>query len=98
LTRYGICLDQNLFTIVTEIFPNHLRSLASCISISSFFLAEVLWLISAPYAIAAINWKFYLIFVIIGCFDVVYVYFLIPEVRIELSIWRKISEHGLTVI
>jgi hypothetical protein len=41
---------------------------------------QVIWLNVAPIAIQNIQWKFYLVFVILGFCGAIHVYFFIPEV------------------
>lgn len=81
-TRFGFCLDNNQFTVVAEIFPNHMRTLSCSICTSCLYLMQVLWLNLAPTAINNIRWKFYLIFVILGFCGSIHVYIFIPEVSI----------------
>ncbi|KAH7000570.1 general substrate transporter [Ilyonectria destructans] len=78
---FGACLDNNQFTVIAEIFPNHMRSLACSVCVSALYLMQTLWLNLAPTAINDIEWKFYLVFVVLSACGAVYVYFLIPETK-----------------
>lgn len=87
-SRFGAFLTNTQFTVVTEIFPNHLRATASSGAISALFLAQTIWLEAAPYAISAISWRYYMIFAICCSCGTFLVYFCVPEVstlRIFLS-------------
>ncbi|KAH0841219.1 putative MFS sugar transporter [Fonsecaea pedrosoi] len=78
---FGACLDNNQFTVVSEIFPNHLRTLASCLCISGLYLMQTLWLNVAPTAMNTISWKFYLVFIILSFCGAIHVYFFLPETK-----------------
>lgn len=73
-------IDVNQFIVASEIFPSHLRSQASSISISAIFLADVLWLELTPTAQTAIGWHYYLVFICLGVVHTVHLYFSLPEV------------------
>jgi hypothetical protein len=77
---YGAGISPHQFTLVTEIFPNHLRSTASCISISALFITDVVWLNVAPIAFVDIQWKIYIVFIALSILSVLNVYFFVPKV------------------
>jgi hypothetical protein len=77
---YGSMIDVNQFTVISEIFPSHIRGEAACISIGSLLLVDVLWLELQPVASRTIGWKYYLVFAAMGIAHTVYLYFFLPEV------------------
>jgi hypothetical protein len=76
---YGSMIDVNQFTVISEIFPSHIRGEAACISIGSLLLVDVLWLELQPVATRTIGWKYYIVFVAMGIAHFVYFYFFLPE-------------------
>jgi hypothetical protein len=78
--RYGGAIDVNQFTVATEIFPSHLRSMGTGIAMSGLFLADTLWL-QLSSTMATIGWKYYLVFLCLGVVHTIYLYFNLPEVR-----------------
>ncbi|TAQ87226.1 hypothetical protein B7494_g4450 [Chlorociboria aeruginascens] len=79
VTAYGACIDVNQFTIVSEVFPSHLRSQGSSLAIGSLFLADTLWLELASTATDTIGWKYYLVFISLSFLHTIYLYFRLPE-------------------
>ncbi len=82
---YGSMVDVNQFTIISEIFPSHIRGEAASISIGSLLLVDVLWLELQPVANRTIGWKYYILFVAMGIAHLVYFYFFLPEVSGSFS-------------
>lgn len=80
LVRYGCFIDTNQFTVVSEIFPSHIRGQAVGIAMCGLFLADTLWLELQPTAQGAIGWKYYLVFACLGIVHMVFLYFFLPEV------------------
>jgi hypothetical protein len=80
---YGAGISPHQFTLVTEIFPNHLRSTASCISISALFITDVVWLNVAPIAFVRIAWKIYIVFIALSILSVLNVYLFVPKVNYD---------------
>ncbi|KAJ9638583.1 hypothetical protein H2204_004354 [Knufia peltigerae] len=79
VTAYGSAIDVNQFTVASEIFPSHLRSMGTGLAMSGLFLADTLWLELASTAMATIGWKYYLIFLCLGVVHTIYLYFRLPE-------------------
>ncbi|KAJ5832274.1 hypothetical protein N7474_000585 [Penicillium riverlandense] len=76
---YGSCIDVNVFTLVTEIFPSHLRAQGTGLATALFFLTDILWLQLEPTATGRIGWKYYLVFICLCVVHTVYLYFQLPE-------------------
>ncbi|OQU97186.1 hypothetical protein CLAIMM_03160 [Cladophialophora immunda] len=76
---YNSFIDLNQFTAATEVFPTHIRSQASAISISGLFLSVTLWLNLLPTATASIGWKYYLVFNCLTVVHTIYLFFYLPE-------------------
>ncbi|KAI1624494.1 general substrate transporter [Exophiala viscosa] len=74
---YGTCIDPNQFTVVSEIFPSHLRGQAVGISLCGLFLADTLWLELQPTAEGAIGWKYYLVFACLGMVHTIFLYLIL---------------------
>ncbi|KAK6368175.1 hypothetical protein LTS17_009916 [Exophiala oligosperma] len=79
VTAYGSAIDVNQFTVASEIFPSHLRSMGTGLAMSGLFLADTLWLELASTAMATIGWKYYLMFLCLGVVHTIYLYFRLPE-------------------
>ncbi|KAK5704901.1 hypothetical protein LTR97_002012 [Elasticomyces elasticus] len=83
LFLYGICygalVDVNVWTVVGELFPSHLRSLGTGIGVSTLMLSALLWVAIAPVASASIGWKYYLVFICLTAAHMVHIWFQLPE-------------------
>lgn len=86
MNRFGLFLTNHQFTVATEIFPNHLRGVASSIAISGLYLIQTMWLNVAPLALTNIKWRYYLVFVVMGLAGCALVYFFLPEVCRYLTV------------
>ncbi|OQV10863.1 hypothetical protein CLAIMM_14788 [Cladophialophora immunda] len=76
---YDSMIDVNQFTVISEIFPSHIRGEAVCISIGSLLLVDVLWHELQPVASRNMGWKCYLVFAAMGIALTIYLYFCLPE-------------------
>ena len=77
---YGAFIDVNQYTYASEIFPSHLRSQGSSLGFAAFFMCDALWIGLVPTALAAIGWKYFLVFIILGALHSTHLYFKMPEV------------------
>jgi hypothetical protein len=76
---FGCFIDPNQFTLVSEIFPSHLRSMGMGIGISGYYLINLLWTQVGPVAIANVGWHFYVTFVVLGICHIIFLYFFLPD-------------------
>ena len=53
--RVDLTVHNSIYT--SELFPNNIRGKGMSIAISSYFLALIVFINSAPTAFAAIGWK-----------------------------------------
>ncbi|KAK4888965.1 hypothetical protein LTR27_012186 [Elasticomyces elasticus] len=90
LFLYGICygalVDVNVWTVVGELFPSHLRSLGTGVGVSTLMLSALLWVAIAPVASATIGWKYYLVFICLTAAHMVHIWFQLPENELHLKL------------
>lgn len=79
LASYGVSLDATSYIYASEIFPTPARAKGLSISLSGLFTACIIFLSAAPTAVAAVGWKYYLVFVIFTAMMIVFVYLYFPE-------------------
>jgi MFS family permease len=72
-------VDAGTFAYTSEIMPTRIRGPALGLAQAAYWVMGILWLQSAPTAIASISWKFFLIFIIWTAFAILIVYFFYPE-------------------
>ncbi|EXJ66290.1 uncharacterized protein A1O5_10442 [Cladophialophora psammophila CBS 110553] len=78
---YAICVDGVQFAYLGEIFPTHLRAKGVCLGIATMSLMNIIWLQSAPTALKNIEWKIFLIFIILSAFGGVLFLVFWPDTR-----------------
>ncbi|KIX98395.1 uncharacterized protein Z520_05696 [Fonsecaea multimorphosa CBS 102226] len=78
---YAICGDVCVFIIVSEIFPNHLRSKGAIVAYTANALTNLVYLQVAPTAFAHIHWRFFLLFISVTTCGLVWIYFFVPETK-----------------
>ncbi|KIW99020.1 uncharacterized protein Z519_00683 [Cladophialophora bantiana CBS 173.52] len=78
---YVIGLDGTQFTFLGEIFPTHLRAKGVCLGSAVIALMNIIWLQSAPTALANIGWKYFLVFIIGGVIGGVLILIFWPDTR-----------------
>ncbi|OAP62037.1 hypothetical protein AYL99_04240 [Fonsecaea erecta] len=78
---YALCGDVCVFIIVSEIFPNHLRSKGSIVAYTANALTNLVYLQVAPTAFTHIHWRFFLLFISVTACGLVWVFFFVPETK-----------------
>lgn len=78
---FSVCIDATTYIYCTEIFPSHLRSRGSSVSVSGLFFATVIFTCAAPAAFGAIGWKYYLVFSVLTFFMIILIWFYWPETK-----------------
>lgn len=99
VTFYGGCLDATTYVYSAEIFPTHARGLGMGLSIFTQFCTTLVYTQVAPIAFSTINWRYYLVFIILPVIGAVLMFFKFPETK-ELSledISRVFEDEGDTV-
>ncbi|KAJ5738508.1 hypothetical protein N7493_001663 [Penicillium malachiteum] len=81
LAFYGCCIDANSFVYASEIFPTHIRSRGVAWSVGTLFLTTIPYLEAAPTALATIEWKYFIIFIVLTFINIPIVYFTFPETK-----------------
>ncbi|KAL3462308.1 general substrate transporter [Aspergillus heterothallicus] len=81
VTFYGGCLDATTYVYSAEIFPTHARGLGMGISIFTQFCATLVYTQVAPVAFNTIQWRYYLVFIIIPVIGAVLMWFTFPETK-----------------
>ncbi|KAK5165368.1 uncharacterized protein LTR77_008897 [Saxophila tyrrhenica] len=62
---YGGCVDAVSWIYCSEIFPTHARARGFSISVATFLGAALVYTQVAPIAFAQVDWKFYLLFILV---------------------------------
>lgn len=78
---FSSCIDATTYIYASEIFPNHLRARGLSLSISGLFLASLAFTQAASSALAAVGWKYYIIFTVLSSAMVVLVLTCFPETK-----------------
>ncbi|KIW88139.1 uncharacterized protein Z519_11250 [Cladophialophora bantiana CBS 173.52] len=81
LCFYASCYDAPLLVVLGEIFPNHVRAKGVALSIATVAASDILYLQVAPYAFAAVGWKFFLLFICVSVVGWIWLYFQFPETK-----------------
>jgi len=78
---YAAGIDATSYVYCSEIFPNHVRSEGMAWSMIGTFLSTILYLEVGPVALAAVKWKYYLLFISLTLIDIVVIWKLFPETK-----------------
>lgn len=81
LAFYGSCLDASTYVYASEIWPTHLRAKGFAISVSGLFLGSLILLVSAPTGFANVDWKFYLVMVVVSFLNIFIFAIFFPETK-----------------
>ncbi|KAK3050522.1 hypothetical protein LTR09_008161 [Extremus antarcticus] len=76
---YDFCLNGMQFIYISEIWPVHLRAKGMSLGVAMISFMNIVWLQSAPTALANIGWYFYLAFIIPGTIGAVIMWFYFPD-------------------
>lgn len=76
---YDFFLNGMQFIYLSEIWPMHLRAKGMSLGVSMISLMNIVWLQSAPTALANIGWYFYLAFIIPGTIGAICMWFFFPD-------------------
>lgn len=79
LCVFNLFLEGPSFYYAAEVFPTHLRSKGMTIAVCSFCIINILWLELAPTAIAAIEWRYYIVFICLSVPGAAVIYFTFPD-------------------
>jgi len=63
---YSLTLDGSSYFYIGEIWPSHLRAQGFALGIIVLCVINIVWVEAAPYAFAAIGWKFYIFFIVLS--------------------------------
>jgi MFS family permease len=85
VTFYGACLDATSYVYCAEIFPTHHRATGMGISIFAQFCTTLVYTQLAPLAFAMIEWKYYLIFIVVPAIGAIVFFYYFPEVSYRAS-------------
>jgi len=93
-------IDGVTYVYATEIFPTPQRAKGAAFSLSGQYTATIIFLSSAPQAFKNIQWKYYLVFMVLSAAMFFVVLFTFPETKNksleELSAVFGDSVEGLT--
>ncbi|KAK5045419.1 hypothetical protein LTR84_009283 [Exophiala bonariae] len=78
---FSSCIDATTYIYASEIFPTHLRASGLSLSLTGLFLASLTFTQAATSALAAIHWKYYIVFTVLSALMVGIFYFYFPETK-----------------
>jgi hypothetical protein len=67
------------YSYASEIFLTHIRSKGMTVNVIGFCLTNIIWLEIAPTAFANIEWKYYLVFIVLSVFGAAVIFFTFPD-------------------
>ena len=76
---YSLTLDGSSYFYIGELWPSHLRAQGYTLGIAVLCITNVAWTEAAPYAFAAIGWKFYILFIVLSTIATVVAFFFFPN-------------------
>ncbi|KAK5173252.1 uncharacterized protein LTR77_001933 [Saxophila tyrrhenica] len=76
---YDFCLNGMQFIYISEIWPVHLRAKGMSLGVAMISFMNIVWLQSAPTALANIGWYYYLAFIIPGTIGAVVMFLYFPD-------------------
>ncbi|RKK76706.1 hypothetical protein BFJ68_g10315 [Fusarium oxysporum] len=78
---FSSCIDATTYIYASEIFPTHHRARGLSLSLSGLFLASLCFTQAATSALAAISWRYYIVFTVTSALMVVVLYLYFPETK-----------------
>ena len=76
---YSVTLDGSSYFYIGELWPSHLRAQGYTLGMTVLCITNVVWTEAAPYAFAAIGWKFYIFFIVLSAIATVVTLFFFPD-------------------
>jgi hypothetical protein len=77
---FGTTYQATPYAYAAEVLPTRTRARGMALSLFSAFAITIMFTQCAPIAVAAISWKFSLIFIACNMFFLPFVIFMFPEV------------------
>ncbi|KAK2935211.1 Major facilitator, sugar transporter-like [Fusarium oxysporum f. sp. vasinfectum] len=78
---FSSCIDATTYIYASEIFPTHHRARGLSLSLSGLFLASLCFTQAATSALAAISWRYYIVFTVTSALMVVVLFLYFPETK-----------------
>ncbi|KAM0468268.1 hypothetical protein ACHAP7_011097 [Fusarium lateritium] len=78
---FSSCIDATTYIYASEIFPTHYRARGLSLSLSGLFLASLCFTQAATSALAAISWRYYIVFTVMSALMVVVLVLYFPETK-----------------
>lgn len=79
--HYDIAFTPLLYAYPTEIFPYYMRSTGLALTLFSSYLALIFNLFINPIAMAAITWKYYIVYCCLNFAIFAFIYLFYPETK-----------------
>ena len=76
---YSLTLDGSSYFYIGELWPSHLRAQGYTLGMTVLCITNICWTEAAPYAFAAIGWKFYIFFIVPSAIATVVTFFFFPD-------------------
>ncbi|KAG7412362.1 High-affinity glucose transporter [Fusarium oxysporum f. sp. rapae] len=78
---FSSCIDATTYIYASEIFPTHVRARGLSLSLCGLFLASLCFTQAATSALAAISWRYYIVFTVTSALMVFVLFFYFPETK-----------------
>lgn len=78
---YGGTSDATTYVYNTEIWPTHIRSKGSSLSVSGLFVGLLAYTTGASTAMSNIGWKYYIVFICLSFCSTIMLYLYMPETK-----------------
>ncbi len=76
---YSLTLDGTSYFYIGELWPSHLRAQGFTLALVTLCVINIAWVEAAPYAFAAIGWKYYIFFVVLSALAAVVSFLTFPD-------------------
>lgn len=94
---YALFFNSTVWVLAAEIFPQHLRGNGNSLAVFSMSVTNI-WLSQVtPNAFAALEWKFYFVFIALNLFAVFVYWMWLPETN-QLSLEQIAGAFGDEVV
>ncbi|EXJ89880.1 hypothetical protein A1O3_02947 [Capronia epimyces CBS 606.96] len=78
---YAATVDGPTWFYTAELFPTHLRSKGMVVGTGTYALSSLVWVMSGPTAIKNIEWRFFLIFIILNVLSAIIIWIWFPDTK-----------------
>jgi predicted MFS family arabinose efflux permease len=78
---YGFFIDAASFVYSSEVYPTNIRSRGVALATATYFISCITYVTPGATAIAAISWRYFVVFACLTAVTVLVLYFVFPETK-----------------